>query len=250
MAKDEFFSFGDEDVENTTANNPWSTGSDGATATLAFDQPGHQGAVTPPLGGGAERVDEEVQHSRGDSGWDSSEKREPSSLRVRVVVAVVLLVTGVTALRIIAPSFGTDGARQAPSVSASQSSSGAVREEQRDHLPSLAVPADSGRPNHRERSADDQRARRSRTEARRKRKRRRDRSSGRKTTPSGSRESTGSKRGSHPPVHQSTPPPITPATEEATSAPAPPVEPTVPPPPRADSTPELRDGAHSSEFGL
>jgi len=247
MAKDEFFSFGDEDVD--TAADPW--GSEGAAATLVLDEPDHQGAGSPPLESGSERVDEEVQRSRGDSGWDSSEKREPSSLRVRLVVALAVAITAIGAFRIIVPSFSTNGTGPAQSVSTSHSSSGSVPE-WRNESPSLAAPSNRARPNGGQRGADDQRARRSRAEARRKRKRRRDRPTGRKAGPSGSRESASKKRGSSSPVHQS-PPPSVPATtpeEAVVPSPAPPVEPSTTPPPPSGSSPKLQDGAQSSEFGL
>jgi len=250
MAKDEFFSFGDEDVD--TAADPWDPGSEGAAATLVLDEPGHQGAEPPPLESGTERVDEEVQRSRGDSGWDSSEKREPSSLRVRLVVALAVAVAAVGALRIIVPSLNGDGTGPAPSVSASQSSSSPAREKPSER-PNLAVPSDRGKTNRGQHGADDQRARRSRAEARRKRKRRRDRSSGRNARSSGSRESTSSKHGSNSSVHQSPAPPSlsAPVPEEAVTPSAPPpVEPSTTPPPPAGSPPGLQDGAHSSEFGL
>lgn len=106
MARDELFSFGDEDLGGTEPS--WDTeGGSGAIGVL--EEPSPDAHVDEPPAEGA-------WPSRGGSRQRSSEKRQPPPLRLYLVGAAVLLLGSALLLRALIGTTGEEGAPVADSA--------------------------------------------------------------------------------------------------------------------------------------
>ncbi len=101
MAKGEFFSFGDEDVESAFAE-PWEES--GGSAAVAVADPGLE---TETFDQSTARAGKGTLRSRGDSRPRSSENRESPSVRVYAVVVIALLVAAVVAFKTVAGTLSS-----------------------------------------------------------------------------------------------------------------------------------------------
>jgi len=232
MAQDDYFSFGDEELEGELE-----------LADLGRDQPDQDLALVEPPDAGEVRADEDrfgpaakrAARPRGDSKKGSSERRRPSSRRTRIFAALAL---GFLALFLggIAIS-GLSGGEPAVQDQASTSTAPPVAPSAADLEARRAETIGSSR----ERTAERQRALQHRAQTRRHARRHRQRRTAERRQRVKQRlakeEAASAVEGPAPeyvpPTYEPAPPPSSPAPEPA---PGPPTE--------------IHSGASSPEFGL
>jgi hypothetical protein len=247
MAQDDYFSFGDEELDTELDFIDLREGSpDQAVALVEPPAVDEGGADEYWFGSSAERA----ARPRGDSKNGSSERRLPSSRWTRTVAALAL---GLLALFLIRTGISTLGGGEpaTQSASANRSTSTSTRVAR----PATPAPADlnarrqaeSARAS-RQSAAEGQRVRQHRAQTRRRARRRRQRIAGerqrhakvrRAQTASQEEASAAPADGPAtdyaPPTHEPAPPPSSPVPEPA---------------PEPSSQPHIQNGANSPEFGL
>lgn len=230
MAKDDFFTFGDEDLEDTGALWKSSGELDGAGSLAVAD-------AAPPyeddrrLG----RVAKGAQRSRGGSGTRSSENREPPSLRVQTVVALSVVVAGAVFLKVVLGAISGGGSAQ-PEVKHSASVQPHVQA-----LQSVKKPATRARAS-RERAAQRERAQQRRALTRRRARRSRERrESDRPHRSAGNL--IGGAEPRRPPASQTSP-------ESAESAPVEPIPNESPPPSEPATAAPTPQQSAQAQFGI
>jgi hypothetical protein len=233
MAKGEFFSFGDEDLERARGEH-W-TEIDAPQRSTVGDvaDPTPNDPVSAP-DPDAPHPGERARRSRGDSETGSSAKREPSPLRVQSAVVLALALGAALAVGILLAATAGDQ----PAVAPPSTVSGAASRVVRQRAP-LAEGAQARRAQlKREGAVEPQRARRREAPSRRRARRRR---RGRLGEAHGRRAAAGP-----PPAPSPAPAYLTQGSE----AMAPPASVPEPPPQPSPGEGHLRDGSNAPEFGL
>lgn len=235
MARDEYFTFGDEDL-----------GAAPGSHDLDDDfHPGRDSAIAladPPAGGRGESNErtsaaKRVQRSRGDSEGASSEKRGPSSGR-RHLIAVVALVSLVLVVVRVAIAV-VDGEPAAPRQDVSV---GSATEKSGSAGSGSVVPSGQLRAS-RERAVERQQVRQRRAKTRRRARRGRERREVRRERRAArERRDLEAQEASSPPASTEYIPPLTEGAPEAAP------EPETGPSPSGEGG--LQDGSSSPEFGL
>ena len=244
MAKDDYFSFGDEDLES--AFDAASQGEDefsGPTALAVADPPEEPLVEEEGFPTAAKRA----ARPRGDSESGSSERRGPSSRRSHLAFTVALVLAALVIVRVGISAVADGGGASAPQPNIARQSE---RSAEAPVGPSARERTDQLRAS-RGRAAERQQVRQHREKTRRRARRRRERRSAerhhraeeRREERATQEASSGS---SESPAPAYIPPPA-PEPDPSTSAPAPEASPS-PPPPRGEAS--MRDGSSSPEFGL
>lgn len=243
MAKDDYFSFGDEDLESAfDAASPGEDEFSGPTALALADPP--EPLVTEESSPTAAK---RATRPRGDSESGSSERRGPSSRRSHLAVTVTLVLAALVIVRIGISAVAGGGGASAPQPTIARQAERSAEAQVAPPAPERAEQLRASRQRAAERQQVRQRRAKTRRRARRSRQRRseeRSHRAGEKREEKAAQEASSDSSESPAPAYL--PPP---AAEPAppTSAPAPEAsEP--PPPPRGEGG--LHDGSSSPEFGL
>jgi hypothetical protein len=237
MAQDEYFSFGDEDLDGELDFSDFEEdSSDLALAVAERPQETFAGES------GFESAAKRAARPRGDSEKGSSERRLPSSRRTRLFVALTLGVLGLLFARVAISALdgGTSGGQEhriATEVRPAAPSSANRSAQER---------AEAIRANH-ERAAERQRVRQHRAQTRRHARRRRERAAAERRQHAKERQAQEAEQEAAAPAPEASAPEYVPPPYE----PAPPAsspEPEAPPaPPSGD---HIHNGSSSQEFGL
>lgn len=247
MAQDDYFSFGDEeldaelDLTDLRGDSP-----DQAVVLVEPPFADEFGADEDWFGSSAKRA----ARPRGDSKIGSSERRLPSSRRTRTVAALAL---GLLALFLVRTAISTLGGGEPAAQSASASASKSTSTRMARSAAPAAADLDARRRAEgirasRERAAEGQRIRQHRAQTRRRARRRRQRIAAERQQHAKVRRAQADSREEAsaapaegpatdyvPPTYEPAPPPSSPAPEPA---------------PEPPSQPRIRNGANSPEFGL
>jgi hypothetical protein len=235
MARDEYFSFGDEDLgaafEGVDLEADLHLGRGAATALA--DPPAGEFDESDEPATAAERV----QRSRGDSERASSEKRGPSPRRTQLIALAVLVALTLVVVRVASAALdgGPAPSRQDVSVGSPAESS--------DAAGSGSVAASEQLRASRERAAERQQVRQRRAKTRRRARRTRERRAAQheRRAAKEQRDLEARESGSPQASTEYIPPPVEAAPEAAP-------KPEASPPPSGEGG--LQDGASSPEFGL
>lgn len=223
MARDEYFSFGEEEL----AEEGEDVGLEGRSPAAVIDPPAEGG----PSASGPAGAEMRAGATRGDSDLDSSERARPSSGLPRLLVVLALALVTVLVGHVVVSSLGgSGGAGQRPSGSQLGGEAGAVEDPVSPPAPRARARAS------RERQQVRRRRERTRQRARRSRQRRRAR---RRREASAHANAASSE--APPPAA----PTYVPAPEPAPEERAPDTEQSAPP-----AREGYADGSHSPEFGL
>ena len=235
MARDEFFSFGDEDLgatpDGAVLEDDLHSGREPATALA--DPPVGEFSGDDELASAAERA----QRSRGDSERASSEKRGSSSRRTQILTVVALAALALVVVRVAIAVVDSEPAVPRENVSAGSATENSVSDGRGSAVPSEQLRAS------RERAAERQQARQRRAKTRRRARRSRERRAAQRERRAAKerRELEAKEVSGGQTSVEYVPPPVEAAPEAAPS-------PEAGPPPSGDAG--LEDGASSPEFGL
>lgn len=233
MAQDDYFSFGDEDFESELDLADLQEGF--PDQALALAEP----PESAPIGEeGFESAAKRAARPRGDSEKGSSERRLPSSRRIRVLAALALGLLALFLVRIgvsaLAGGEPSDRSQASAAEARPAAPSAAVLEARRR---AAAIRAS------RERAAERQRTRQHRAQTRRRARRRRQRAAAERHQHAKQRREREAAQeeaaaAAEAPAPEYVPPTYEPAPPPSTPAPAPPSE------------GHIHNGASSPEFGL
>lgn len=237
MAPDDYFSFGDEDLEGELDFSDLE-GDSTDLALALVERPVEDSAGEDGFGSAAERA----ARPRGDSENGSSERRLPSSRRTRLFVVLAL---GVLALLVVRVAISAlDGG-----PSRGQSHGAASEPRSTAQLPanlSAQRPAEAIRAS-RERAAERQRVRQHRAQTRRRARRRRERAAAERHQRAKEHRAQEAEQAVPAPAPEMPAPEYVPPPYEPAPSASSPEREALPSPP---SEPHIQNGSSSPEFGL